>query len=99
MESSNQVASLYRQLQSKGYNVFVSHPKKTGYNAEAKIKSDRVDSKVIAELTRLDALPLDYLSEKKIARQYLPPSWPPFIALSSLDQPATKSKFNRINLF
>lgn len=30
---------------------------RTGYIAEAKIKSDRVDSKAIAELVRLDALP------------------------------------------
>ena len=67
MESSNQVAALYRKLESKGYTVIVSHPKKTRYIAEAKIKSDRVDSKVIAELTRLDALPLAYMPEKEIA--------------------------------
>jgi transposase len=67
MESSNQVAALYRTLESKGYTVIVSHPKKTRYIAEAKIKSDRVDSKVIAELTRLDALPLAYMPEKEIA--------------------------------
>jgi transposase len=54
MESSNQVAALYRKLKNKGYQVIVSHPRKTRYIAEAKIKSDRVDSKVIAELTRLD---------------------------------------------
>jgi len=57
MESSNQVASLYRTLTREGYKVSVSHPKKTRYIAEAKIKSDRVDSKTIAELVRLDALP------------------------------------------
>ncbi len=67
MESSNQVAALYRKLESEGYTVIVSHPKKTRYIAEAKIKSDRVDSKVIAELTRLDALPLAYMPEKEIA--------------------------------
>jgi transposase len=44
MESSNQIAPLYRQLSSRGYNVVVSHPKKTRYIAEAKIKSDRVES-------------------------------------------------------
>ena len=35
--------------------------------AEAKIKCDRVDSTVIAELTRLEALPLAYMPEKKIS--------------------------------
>jgi transposase len=67
MESSNQVASLYRQLVRKGYCVSVSHPKKTRYIAEAKIKSDRVDSKAIAELVRLDALPLAYMPDKETA--------------------------------
>jgi transposase len=67
MESSNQVAALYRRLESKGYNVVLSHPKKTRYIAEAKIKSDRVDSRAIAELARLDALPLAYMPDRKIS--------------------------------
>jgi transposase len=67
MESSNQIAPLFRQLTTQGYNVVVSHPKKTRYIAEAKIKSDRVDSKVIAELVRLDALPLAYFPNGEIA--------------------------------
>jgi transposase len=67
MESSNQVAALYRRLESEGYSVVLSHPKKTRYIAEAKIKSDRVDSRAIAELARLDALPLAYMPEKEIS--------------------------------
>jgi len=67
MESSNQVASLYRKLKGRGYSVVVSHPKKTRYIAEAKIKSDRVDSRAIAELARLDALPLAYMPDKEIS--------------------------------
>jgi len=67
MESSNQVAALYRQLVKRGYCVSVSHPKKTRYIAEAKIKSDRVDSKAIAELVRLDALPLAYMPDEETA--------------------------------
>lgn len=78
MESSNQIAPLFRQLTSKGFDVVVSHPKKTRYIAEAKIKSDRVDSKAIAELVRLDALPLAYfptgelaMLREKVRRAYL----------------------------
>jgi len=44
MESSNQIAPLFRKLTAKGYNVVVSHPKKTRCIAEDKIKSDRVGS-------------------------------------------------------
>jgi hypothetical protein len=43
-----------------GFRVEVGHPKKTRYIAEARIKSDRVDSKAIAELVRLEALPQSY---------------------------------------
>ena len=67
MEASNQVTALYRQLTKKGYSVAVSHSKKTRYIAEAKIKSDRVNSKAIAELMRLDALPLGYMPDKETA--------------------------------
>ena len=67
MESSNQVVSLYRKLKRKGYSVVVSHPKKTRYIAEAKIKSEWVDSKAIAELVRLDALPLAYMPDEETA--------------------------------
>jgi len=67
MESSSQVAPLYRTLTKNGYAVSVSHPKKTRYIAEAKIKSDRVDSKAIAELVRLDALPKAYMPDQETA--------------------------------
>jgi transposase len=63
MEASTQAVPLYRQLMKEGYCVSVSRPKKTRYIAEAKIKSDRVDSKAIAELVRLDALPLAYMPD------------------------------------
>lgn len=68
MESSTAIAPLYRKLTSKGFDVVVSHPKKTRYIAEAKIKSDRVDSKAIAELARLDALPLAYVPNEETAK-------------------------------
>jgi transposase len=67
MEASTQVVPLYRQLMKEGYCVSVSRPKKTRYIAEAKIKSDRVDSKAIAELVRLDALPLAYMPDTETA--------------------------------
>jgi transposase len=67
MESSNQIAPLYRMLAKNGYIVSVSHPKKTRYIAEAKIKSDRIDSKAIAELLRLDALPPAYMPDEETA--------------------------------
>lgn len=57
ISSSTHVAPLYRRLVEEGYEVQVSHPKKTRYIVEARIKTDRMDSRAIAELVRLDALP------------------------------------------
>jgi len=67
LEASTYVAPLYRALVKEGYKVEVSHPKKTRYIAEARIKSDRVDSKAIAELVRLNALPRSYMPPPEIA--------------------------------
>ena len=67
MESSTNIASLYRRLVEEGYDVLVSHPKKTRYIAEARIKSDRVDSKALAELLRLNSLPQSYVPPPYIA--------------------------------
>jgi transposase len=67
MESSNQIAPLYRKLASNGYKVVVSQPRKARYIAEVKIKCDQVDSKAIAELVRLDVLPLAYFPDEETA--------------------------------
>ena len=67
LESSTYVVPLYRALVDRGFWVEVGHPKKTRYIAEARIKSDKVDSKAIAELVRLEALPQSYMPPPDIA--------------------------------
>ncbi len=67
MESSTSIVPVYRALRGKGYNVLVSHPKKTRLIAESRIKTDRVDSWAVTELARLDALPLSYVPPDDIA--------------------------------
>ena len=54
-------------MAKRGYSISVSHLKKTRYIAEAKIKSDHVDSKAVAELVRLDALPPAYIPDEQTA--------------------------------
>jgi transposase len=68
MEASTSIAPLYRRLVEEGYRVTVSHPRKTRYIAEARIKSDRVDSKALAELLRLNSLPESYMPPPDIAQ-------------------------------
>jgi transposase len=67
LKASTHVVPLYRALVGRGFRVEVSHPKKTRYIAEARIKSDKVDSKAIAELVRLNALPQSYMPPPEIA--------------------------------
>lgn len=55
------------KLTGQGYDVTVSHPKKTMYIAEARIKSDRVDSKALAELLRLNSLPESYIPPPEVS--------------------------------
>jgi predicted nicotinamide N-methyase len=44
MESSTSIVPVYRALRGRGYEMLVSHPKRTKLIAEACIKTDRVDS-------------------------------------------------------
>ena len=67
MEATPSIAPLYRKLTEEGYDVTVSHPKKTRYIAEARIKTDRVDSQALAELLRLNSLPESYMPPPDIA--------------------------------
>lgn len=67
MEASTAIAPVYRALTRQGYDVVVSHPMKTRLIAESRIKTDRVDSKVLAQLLRLDALPRSYMPDEEIS--------------------------------
>lgn len=67
MEASTSITPLYRALKGRGYDVVVSHPKKTRLIAESRIKTDRVDSEALSELARLNALPLSYMPDPAIA--------------------------------
>jgi hypothetical protein len=56
MEASTAIAPVYRELTRQGYDVVISHPMKTRLIAESgeDKKTDRVDSKVLAELLGKD---------------------------------------------
>lgn len=56
----------YDLLKSMGYDVSVAHPLKTRIIGEAKIKTDKIDSKVLAHLLRSDLLPTSYVPEKQV---------------------------------
>jgi hypothetical protein len=57
MESSDQVASLYRRLEKKRYDVGLSSREKTRHVAKARIIDDRVGPTADAKSATLHAFP------------------------------------------
>lgn len=53
-------------LENEGYEVKLAHPLKTRIIAEARIKTDRRDSRALAPLLRLGWLPTSYVPPKEI---------------------------------
>jgi transposase len=56
--------SIYDQLEEKGFEVQLAHPLKTRAIAEARIKTDKVDSLILAQLLRTDFIAKSYVPEK-----------------------------------
>jgi len=53
-------------LEGKGYTVVLSHPLKTRMIAESRIKTDKIDARVLADLLRANLLPTSYVPPKNI---------------------------------
>lgn len=60
---------LYDLLEESGIKVKLCHPLKIKAIASARIKNDKIDSKVLAHLLRADLLPSSYIPEKHIRLQ------------------------------
>ncbi|MFC1592782.1 IS110 family transposase [Candidatus Omnitrophota bacterium] len=56
---------LYDHLENEGFQVRLSYPLKTKAIASAKVKTDQVDSAILAHLLRSNLLPLSYVPEKE----------------------------------
>ncbi|GBC70408.1 hypothetical protein HRbin02_00175 [Candidatus Calditenuaceae archaeon HR02] len=63
VESSSYVYPMYSRLRGIGLVVIVAHPRKTRLIAENRLKGGGRDSKCLAELARLGALPSSYIPE------------------------------------
>ncbi len=55
--------------QSCGIDVHLAHPLKTKAIAEAKIKTDKIDAKILAQLLQANLLPEAYLADKDLREQ------------------------------
>jgi transposase len=65
-EASSPYEYFYDILEDIGCDVSLSHPLKTRLIAEAKIKTDKIDAKILADLLRSDMLPTSYVPPDNI---------------------------------
>jgi transposase len=72
MEATRGWYWLYDPLEDKRIEVKLSHPLKTKAIASARIKNDKIDSKVLAHLLRADLLPLSYVPQWNVRMQREP---------------------------
>lgn len=65
MESSTSCFPVYDFLKDKNVTVRVAHPKRLKAISSAKIKTDKIDAKVLAELEKADYIPEAYIPSKE----------------------------------
>jgi transposase len=65
MEATTNWYYFYELLESKTKNISLAHPAKTRIIAEAKVKNDKIDSKMLAHLLRTDLLPKAYIPSRE----------------------------------
>ena len=68
IESTGFALPVYDFLKENGYEIKVAHPLKTRAIAEAKIKTDKIDARILADLLRSDLLPSSYIPDKEIRK-------------------------------
>src|SRR3989339_896633 len=65
VESTLNWIPFYEQIESLGCDVVLSNPLQTKAVAAARIKNDKVDSKILADLLRTNFLPLSYVQPQE----------------------------------
>lgn len=66
LESTGVWEYIYDVMVSSGVDTVLSNPLKTRMIAEAKVKTDKVDSLILAQLLRSDMIPTSYVPDKEI---------------------------------
>jgi transposase len=64
LEAGRNWMSMYDSLERLGTKVFLAHPSKVKVIAEAKVKTDKIDSQVLADLLRTNFLPTAYVASE-----------------------------------
>ena len=66
MESTGIWEYVYELIEGKGLEVYLANPLKVRAIAEAKIKTEKVDSEILAHLLRTDLLPTVWIGDQEM---------------------------------
>ena len=66
IEACNHWEHIFDTLEMDGHQVVLAHPLKTRIIAESRVKTDKVDAKILAHLLRTGFLPTSYIPCKEI---------------------------------
>jgi transposase len=66
LEATGHWMYLYEQLESSGAELILSHPQATKAIASARLKNDKVDSRMLAHLLRTNLLPRSYIPPREV---------------------------------
>jgi transposase len=66
LESTSFYEPIYEAIERLGFDVRLSHPKKTRAIALAKVKTDKVDSLTLAQLLRADLIPEAWVPPREV---------------------------------
>jgi transposase len=59
---------VYDFIESKGFDVSLIHPKRTRLIAESRVKTDKIDATIIAQLLRVDMIHKSYVPDKGVRK-------------------------------
>jgi transposase len=68
MEACSVWQPVFEEIEEKGFDVHLAHPSKVKLIAEARVKTDKIDAKVLAHLLRTDMLPEAYVAPEHIRK-------------------------------
>ena len=66
LESTGVWEFVYGIVESKGFEVLLAHPMKVKAISSAKVKTDKVDARTLAQLLRMDMIPASYVPDKQV---------------------------------
>ena len=66
LEATGSWYYFYEVLEDTGSEIYLAHPLKTKAIASARIKTDKIDSTILAHLLRTDLLPTSYIAPREI---------------------------------